>query len=129
MVHSEDREKLWFDVQKCLNNKKPFYLLTASILLQSFSILSIKLSTLHDDYLAFVLLLAAIGFIALRSIAWQFLLKLKDLSQVYPYASLVQVLILLYAAILFDEPVTTFNIIGLSLMLCGIFYISRKAQE
>jgi PAS domain S-box-containing protein len=26
MVHSEDREKLWFDVQKCLNDKKPFRL-------------------------------------------------------------------------------------------------------
>ncbi|MCK5663224.1 MAG: EamA family transporter [Thiotrichaceae bacterium] len=104
---------------------KPFLLLVASIFLQSFSLLSIKISTLQTDLLAFVLLVVAFGFIGLRTVCWQYLLESEDLSRVYPYASLVQVLILLYAAIIFNEPVTLFNIIGLLMMLGGIFYISR----
>ena len=106
--------------------KKSFFLLVASIFLQSFSILSIKISTLQTGLLAFVLLVVAFGFIGLRTIFWQYLLESEDLSRVYPYASFVQVLILLYAAILFKEPVTLFNIIGLIMMLGGIFYMSRK---
>lgn len=105
--------------------KKPYFFLVASIFLQSFSLLSIKVSTLQTGLLAFVLLVVAFGFIGLRTIFWQFLLESEDLSRVYPYASFVQVLILLYAAILFNEPVTLFNITGLLMMLGGIFYMSR----
>lgn len=105
--------------------KKPVFFLVASIFLQSFSLLSIKISTLQTGVFAFVLLLVAFGFIGLRTICWQYLLESEDLSRVYPYASFVQVLILLYAAILFNEPVTLLNIVGLIMMLGGIFYMSR----
>ena len=101
------------------------YLLATTIFLQSFSFLSIKLSTLQTGFYAFALLIVAFGFIGLRSIVWQYLLKYAELSRVYPYASLVQVLILLYAAVLFHEPITMNNVIGLVMMLTGIFYMSR----
>ena len=105
--------------------KKPFLLLIASIFLQSFSLLSIKISTLQTGLLAIVLLVVAFGFIGLRSLCWQYLLKLTELSRIYPYASLVQVLILLYAAVLFHEPITLFNVVGFFIMLSGIFFMSR----
>lgn len=105
--------------------KKSFFLLVASIFLQSFSLLSIKISTMQTGAFAYALLVVAFGFIGLRTIFWQYLLASADLSRVYPYASFVQVLILLYAAILFNEPVTLFNIIGLIMMLGGTFYMSR----
>jgi drug/metabolite transporter (DMT)-like permease len=108
---------------------KSLSLLTASIFLQSFSLLCIKLSTLQSGHLSLALLLLAIVFIGLRSTVWQYLLKITELSRIYPYASLVQVLILLYAVILFKEPVTASNIIGLGMMLSGIFYMSRKVTE
>lgn len=106
---------------------KSFYLLTISIFLQSFSLLSIKLSSLQSGYFSLILLIVAFGFIGLRSIFWQHLLKLTELSRVYPYASLVQVLIFLYAVVLFNEPVTLNNVIGLFLMLGGIFFMSRQS--
>lgn len=64
-------------------------------------------------------------FIGLRAIFWQHLLKLVDLSSVYPYAAFVQVLILLYAVVLFDEAITLNNLVGLAIMLAGVFFISR----
>lgn len=101
------------------------FLLVLSVFLQSFSFLSIKLSTLQTGFFSFLLLVMAFGFIGLRSICWQYLLKLTELSRIYPYASFVQVFILLYAVFLFNEPVTINNVIGLFMMLGGIFFMSR----
>lgn len=107
------------------NTKSVLLLLVVSIFLQSFSLLCIKLSTLQGGYLSVVLLVVSFGFIGFRTLVWQNLLRECDLSSVYPYASLVQVLILLYAAIIFHEPVTLNNIIGLNIMLIGVFAMSR----
>ena len=101
------------------------YLLVVTIFLQSFSFLSIKLSTMQTGFFASALLISAFGFIGLRSVFWQHLLQGTELSKVYPYASLVQVLILLYAVFIFNEPITLNNLIGLGMMLAGIFYMSR----
>lgn len=103
----------------------PFFLLSASIFLQSFSLLSIKYSTLQVGYTSLLLLIVAFGFIGLRSVIWQYLLRASELSRIYPFVSLVQVLILLYAAILFQEPITINNVIGLTMMLSGVFFMSR----
>lgn len=100
-------------------------LLLASVFLQSFSFLSIKFSTTHENI--FMLLLAlALFFLVIRAIVWQVLLKYVELSKVYPFASLVQVLIFIYAVVIFDEDITNQNIIGLIIMLSGIYYISKK---
>ena len=83
---------------------------------------------MQSDYLTLVLLIIAFGFIGLRTILWQYLLKLSELSKIYPYASLVQVLILFYAVVLFDEPVTSFNFIGFFMMLSGVYFMSRDGR-
>ena len=101
-------------------------LLVISIILQSFSFLSIKFSTLQEGFYILVLLILAFVFLGARAIVWQILLKSIELSTIYPYASLVQVLILIYAVIFFHESVTVYNIIGLVIMLGGIYYMSRK---
>lgn len=101
------------------------YLLIITIFLQSFSFLSIKLSTIETGIFAFALLIAAFIFIGLRSILWQHLLIGDELSKIYPYTSLVQILILIYAVFLFNEPIAFNNLIGLVMMLSGIFYMSR----
>ena len=103
-------------------------LLILSIFLQSFSFLFIKMSTMQNDLKIHLFLLLAFVFMGLRAIVWQFLLKLRELSFVYPFASLVQIIILIYAVVLFKETVTIYNVIGLFIMLVGIFYIS-KARE
>jgi len=103
----------------------PTLLLSLTIFIQSFSFLSIKYSTLQTGFVSFLLLIVAFGFLGLRAILWQNLLKLADLSHIYPFAALVQVLILFYAIMLFNEPVTLNNVIGLLVMLTGIYFMSR----
>jgi len=105
---------------------KTVLLLISSIFIQSFSFLSIKFSTMEEGYLAIALLVLSFTFSMVRAVVWQMLLKTIELSKVYPYASLVQILILIYSVILFHENVTINNVIGLLIMLSGIYYMSRK---
>lgn len=102
------------------------FLLISSIFLQSFSFLSIKYSTMQVGLYLIILLVFAFFFLALRAIVWQRLLKSIELSKLYPYAALVQVLILIYAVVFFHESINKYNIIGLFIMLSGISYMSRK---
>lgn len=101
-------------------------LLAATVFLQSFSFLSLKISTLNFGLWSLAFLLAAFLFMGLRAVFWQKLLHLADLSLVYPFTSLVQVLILVYAVALFKETVSPNHIVGLLLMLGGTFVMSRE---
>ena len=112
---------------KQLNNS--VILLTFTIFLQSFSLLSIKYSTLNSGLTSIALLLLAFLFMVMRAILWQYTLRLTELSRVYPFASLVQVLILIYAVVLFKEVITMNNVIGFLIMLTGIFFISRDKDR
>lgn len=102
------------------------FLLLVTIFLQSFSFLSIKYSTLQTGIISLLFLGFAIGFLGLRAILWQYLLRIADLSHVYPFAALVQPLILIYAVVLFNETVTPTNIAGLLVMLAGVYFMSRQ---
>jgi small multidrug resistance pump len=88
-----------------------------------------KFASLETGLIVEIYIGIAMFFMGLRAIVWQFLLKLVDLSIVYPFASLVQILVLVYAVLIFNEVVTIFNIIGLFLMLCGVFYMSRGVHS
>jgi len=101
--------------------------LLLTIFLQSFSFLSIKYSTVQTGIYSLSFLAIAFGFLALRAVLWQYLLKIADLSHVYPFAALVQPLILVYAIVLFNETVTPTNIAGLLVMLAGVHFMSRRA--
>lgn len=101
-------------------------LLISSIFLQSFSFLSIKFSTMQEGFYVIVLLVLSFFFLGTRAIVWQILLKTIELSKIYPYASLVQILILVYSVVLFNEDVSVYNILGLIIMLSGIYYMSNR---
>lgn len=100
-------------------------LLAASVFIQSFSFLSLKVSTLVSGLWSGALLLLAFLFLGLRAALWQSLLRRSDLSQVYPFSALVQVLILVYAVVLFNEPVAMNHLAGLALMLGGTVVLAR----
>ena len=102
------------------------FLLISSIFLQSFSFLSIKLSTMQEGFYLIALLFIAFFFLGARAIVWQILLKTIELSKIYPFASLVQILILIYSVVFFHEHINIYNIVGLIIMLSGIYYMSRK---
>jgi drug/metabolite transporter (DMT)-like permease len=99
-------------------------LLILAVLLQSFSLLSIKYSTLREGLWSLVLLLVALGFLAVRALIWQFALKRADITRIYPVTALVQVLVFAYAVVLFGETVEPNNVVGLALMLGGVVLAS-----
>ncbi|NOR59007.1 MAG: EamA family transporter [Sulfurimonas sp.] len=105
---------------------KTYFLIALSVFLQSFSFLSIKLSTMNEEYIMIMLIALAFIFIIMRAFIWQILLKSVELSKVYPYTSLVQILILMYAVLFFNERLTVYNVIGLFIMLLGVYCITGK---
>jgi multidrug transporter EmrE-like cation transporter len=106
-----------------LNNA--WLLLVLSIFLQSFSFLSIKYATLTNGIYALVYLLIAIFFILFRAWIWQIVLKNFSLSKAYPFASLVQILIFIYAVVFFHETIMPHHFMGLLIMLTGLALIAK----
>lgn len=99
-------------------------LVLIAILLQSFSFLTIKYASIYEAY-SLILLGVAFGFIVSRAYIWQVVLKHNELSRVYPFNSLVQVLIFVYAVVLFGETITLWHIVGLGLMVYGLYIMGR----
>lgn len=107
-----------------LKLKSSFYLFS-SIFLRSFSFLVIKYSSMATGIQIYLLLCLAFIFIIARAFTWQKVLQITPLSIAYPFTSLVQVLILIYAAFLFNEQVEFHHILGIVVMLSGLLLISK----
>jgi multidrug transporter EmrE-like cation transporter len=105
-------------------------LLTASIILQSFSFLSLKIGSRFESWgLSLLFIATAFSFLLMRAWLWQLILKRHELSTVFPFSSFVHVLIVLYAVFLFGESLTYGNIAGLAVMILGLFIISRRGRQ
>ena len=65
----------------------------------------------------------ASAFIA--ALFWMAAISKFDLSYAYPFMSASFVLVFIYSAIFFQEPITPFKVIGLLLIVIGIFISSR----
>lgn len=96
-----------------------------SILLQSFSLLSLKFAAHLEGLVVIVLIGTALCFLAARAALWQKVLQDSEITVVYPFAALVQIVILFYAVVLFGESLTLNNFFGVCLMLFGIYLISK----
>lgn len=101
-------------------------LLTLSILLQSFSFLCIKFASLQTGFLVLGLLGLAACFIVGRAVVWQFVLQQYELSTAYPFTSLSQVLVFVYAVMLFQEHVELHHVAGVILMMAGLLVMMKK---
>ena len=106
---------------------KKIELIVLGTLLQSFSFLSIKFASIYEKYF-FIFLVGAFVFIILRAYIWQIVLKYNELSRVYPFNSLVQIFIFVYAVYIFNEEVLINNIIGLGLMILGLLYLAKDKK-
>lgn len=96
-----------------------------AVFLQSFSFLSIKYAALYEAC-SIILLCVAFLFIITRAYVWQVVIKCNELSRVYPYNSLVQVLVFIYAIVFFDESVSLRHIMGLGLMISGLYFMGKS---
>jgi drug/metabolite transporter (DMT)-like permease len=98
-----------------------------TILLMSFSFVAIKYSTLVSGINTFVLLALAFAFLVTRAFMWHQVLKTTELSVAHPFTALVQVLILIYSTVLFDEQIASNHIIGVFIMISGLILVAKSA--
>ncbi len=70
--------------------------------------------------------IASLACLFFQAVVWQQALMHYPLSFAYPFMSLVNFVILLSSAVLFDEGITITNIAGLVLISIGITVLSRE---
>ncbi len=73
--------------------------------------------------------LMSLSCLVLQAIFWQQALKYYPLSFAYPFMSMVNFVILLSSAFLFEESITPENVIGLVIISIGITMLSRTTSD
>lgn len=120
-----------------LNKKRIFYFcaIIFSILLQASSGICGKYAAITaKDASLFITVtnrfyFLSLIFLVLQAIIWQLALTHYPLSYAYPFVSLVNFVILIFSAILFQEPITVYNVLGLIFISAGIFILARSFGE
>lgn len=56
----------------------------------------------------------------LASVTWMAAMTKLQLSHAYPFMSLAFILVILFSGLLFNEPITTPNMVGLALVILGL---------
>jgi len=113
-----------------------YILLFLSIILLSFGQISLKhginlcppqfqlasiLKTLFNPYV-----ILGYFFYGTASILGLFVLKQFPVSVAFPSMSLTYVIVMITSALFFGENFTSFKLVGLSLIMLGVFFISRS---
>jgi len=89
---------------------------------------SINISTMIQEYARILLnpfVAAGIFSFAVSMLVWLYVLSRVELSIAYPFVSLNYVLILVGSYFLFDEAVTPMKMIGVAVIVLGVYLISR----
>ena len=87
---------------------------------------AMKISVTNKDFLLFSFL----GFLIYGIAAIFYIISLKDipLSVAYPMLSITYIITIFTSYYFFKEPITATKLIGVALILCGLFFISRNFQ-
>ncbi len=111
------------------------YLLIFSIFIQAFGAVCTKYAAestgttlffgIRIEFIIYFLILGGMG---LQVIFWQKSLKYYSLSFAYPFRSLVSFIVLISAYIFFRESITFFNIVGLTIISLGIYFLVRDKE-
>lgn len=118
-----------------MKNIHNFIFIILAILFQSISGISGKFAaiTLTDATLFAIITngfyIVSLACLFFQAIVWQQALINYPLSFAYPFMSLVNFVILLSSAVLFDEGITVTNIAGLCLISIGITVISQERER
>ena len=89
---------------------------------------SINISTMIQQYARILLnplVLGGIFCFAVSMLVWLYVLSRVELSTAYPFASLNYVLILVGSHFLFNEAVTPTKMIGVAVIVLGVYLVSR----
>jgi len=80
-------------------------------------------------WVKYVIFFIYLSFLSLYAVLWQNVLKLSPLSQANSTMSLTVLFIFISGVIFFREPVTEGNILGMLLIISGLFLISRTESS
>ena len=89
---------------------------------QTFSKLGVEQLKL-DNRVINIFIVSGYFLIIFRSLVWIWVLRRVKLSVAYPFISFTYILVLLISFFFFDEPITTKQILGSSLLVLGIFFV------
>ena len=67
----------------------------------------------------------AIGMLGIYAICWQQILKRIELSTAYMFKGTSLIFVMLFAFAIFNEPITTMNIIGACVIVLGIALFAK----
>jgi drug/metabolite transporter (DMT)-like permease len=109
-----------------------FSFIVLSIIFQSCSGILGKYAALSITPMNLISLLSNVFYLlslccmVVQALVWQQALKHYDISLAYPFQSLTMFVILIFSYVLFNEPVSRFNILGICVILIGIFLLSQE---
>lgn len=115
------------DTESLPKNKLYYLLVLIPIVLLSLGQLLSKQGALTIEktgQLVNVYLVAGYCLLLLRGFIWILILKKVSISLAYPMMSLTYVIILVFSYLIFNETITTYNIIGTALIITGIITLS-----
>ena len=73
----------------------------------------------------FIGLACAVGVLGIYAIIWQQVLKRIELTTAYMFKGTSLIFVLLFSALIFNETITLWNIVGASLIVGGIVWFAR----
>lgn len=123
------------ELKERIRPKIHLHLLILSIIIQAFGAICTKYAAewnssdlflgIRVELIFYFIILLCMG---LQVFVWQYALKYYSLSFAYPFRSLVCFVILFSAFLLFNESITIMNILGLSVITAGVFYLAKDKE-
>jgi multidrug transporter EmrE-like cation transporter len=111
------------------------HFLILSIIIQAFGAVLTKYAAewnssdliqgIRVDLIFYLIILVCMG---LQVVVWQYALKYYSLSFAYPFRSLVSFIVLFSAVLLFNETISLMNILGLSVITLGVFFLASDKE-
>jgi multidrug transporter EmrE-like cation transporter len=125
----------WFSIKEFHRPGIHLHFLVLSILIQAFGAICTKYAAettnsapLFGVPVYLVIYVIILGGMGLQVLVWQYALKFYPLSFAYPFRSLVSFIVLIAAVILFHESVSVMNIVGLSVITIGVFFLAQDEE-
>ena len=100
--------------------------LISSIVLQSIAFIILKFGTEYQLSVQLIFFGAALFVMFFRAFVWQKVLVGAQLSIVYPFTLITQILLFLYGIFIFNEDFNLQQVIGLSLVCIGLYIVYKK---
>lgn len=67
--------------------------------------------------------------LGVQAIVWQQALKKYELSKIYPFMSMVLIIVSIFAFYIFDENIDLKKICGIALICIGCFFLGRESDK